>query len=190
MGLRDMYSAISGLQANSTWLDVIGNNISNTNTTAYKSSSVHFASSFSQTLSGGTADNSNASLGGVNPNQVGLGTRVQSISTNWTEGAIQNTGISTDVAINGNGFLISKSGINTYLTRAGNLGFDSTGNLTDANGGLIQGFTAALTYTKTTIDTAFDANSPAALQITSGSLVLDNSNTGAIGNININPNMT
>ena len=57
MGLRDMFSAISGLQANSTWLDVIGNNISNTNTVAYKASRVEFANQFSQTLFGGTGDN-------------------------------------------------------------------------------------------------------------------------------------
>src|SRR5258708_3836984 len=147
MGLRDMFSAISGLQANSTWLDVIGNNISNTNTVAYKASRVEFADQISQTLFGGTGDNTGSNLGGVNPEQVGLGTRVASITTLFTEGTIQQTGRSTDVAIQGNGFLIAKSGTQTLYTRAGNLNFDSQGNLVDQNGGLIQGFNASIKFT-------------------------------------------
>src|SRR5581483_480864 len=147
MGLRDMFSAISGLQANSTWLDVIGNNISNSNTVAYKASRVEFSDQFSQTLFGGTGGNQSAGLGGVDPEQIGLGTRVASITTLFTEGALQNTGISTDVAIVGSGFLVAKSGSSTLLTRAGNLTFDSNGNLTDQNGGLIQGLTATVQYT-------------------------------------------
>lgn len=147
MGLRDMFSAISGLQANSTWLDVIGNNISNSNTVAYKASRVEFADQFSQTLFGGTGGNQSSGLGGVNPEQIGLGTRVASITTLFTEGALQNTGRSTDIAIVGSGFLVSKSGTSTNLTRAGNLGFDSNGNLVDQNGGLIQGLSATIQYT-------------------------------------------
>ena len=124
-----MYSAISGLQASSTWLDVIGNNISNVNTVAYKASRVEFADQFSQTLDGATGDNPNIGTGGTDPEQVGLGTRVASIQTIFSEGTLQNTGISTDIAIVGNGFLVSKSGDLTLLTRAGNLTFDSNGNL-------------------------------------------------------------
>jgi flagellar hook protein FlgE len=185
-----MYSAISGLEANSTWLDVIGNNISNSNTTAYKSSSVSFATSFSETLSSGSGDNSGSELGGVNPEQVGSGTRVQAITANWTEGTIQSTGVNTDVAINGNGFLLSKSGSNTYLTRAGNLSFDSTGNLVDANGGLIQGYTAAMQQTTTEIETAANPVTGKVLNITKSAYVLNDLDTSAISNININPNMT
>jgi len=117
MGLRDMFSAISGLQANSTWLDVIGNNIANVNTVAYKASRVEFANQFSQTLFGGTGDNPGSGLGGVDPEQVGLGTRVASIQTLFTEGTLQNTGISTDIAIVGNGYLVSKSGDNSLESR-------------------------------------------------------------------------
>jgi len=191
MGLRDMYSAISGLEADSTWLDVIGNNIANSNTTAYKASSVSFADSFSQTLASGSGDDSNSELGGVDPQQVGSGTRVQAITANWTEGTISSTGVATDVAINGNGFLITKQGSDTYLTRAGNLTFDSTGNLVDANGGLIQGYTAAIQQTITTIDTAADnVTGGVALNITKSAYVLNNLDTSAISNININPNMT
>jgi flagellar hook protein FlgE len=191
MGLRDMYSAISGMEANSTWLDVIGNNISNSNTTAYKSSAVSFSDSLSQTLSTGNGDESADELGGVDPTQVGTGTRVQAITANWTEGTIQATGIATDVAINGNGFLISKSGDSTFLTRAGNLTFDSTGNLVDANGGLIQGYTAAIQQTTTTIESlAGNVTGGTLLNITKSAYVLNDLDTSAIGNININPNIT
>ncbi len=189
MGLRDMYSAISGLQANSTWLDVIGNNISNTNTVAYKASRVEFSDQFSQTLYGGTGDNPSSNLGGVNPEQVGLGTRVASIQTLFTEGTLQNTGISTDIAIVGNGFLVSKSGDQSLLTRAGNLTFDSKGNLVDQNGGLIQGFTATTVYTQNTIDTAADSGTNN-LIITTAKLTLNNTDPSAATDINIPATLT
>jgi flagellar hook protein FlgE len=188
MGLRDMFSAISGLQANSTWLDVIGNNIANTNTVAYKASRVEFATQFSQTLNAGTGDNTGSNLGGTDPQQIGLGTRVQSIQTIWTEGAIQNTGNATDVAINGNGFLVSKTGDSTYYTRAGNLTFDSNGNLVDSAGGLIQGFTAQIEYTQTTINSTNGNAVAEPLKVTNANLVVDNSNLSAASNIQINPN--
>jgi flagellar hook protein FlgE len=187
-----MYSAISGLQASSTWLDVIGNNISNVNTIAYKASRVEFSDQFSQTLYGGTGDNPSVGEGGVDPEQVGLGTRVASIQTLFTEGTLQNTGISTDIAIVGNGFLVSKSGDQSLLTRAGNLTFDSNGNLVDQNGGLIQGFTAATVFTQNTIDTAVDAANAAGtpLVITSAKLTLTNTDPSAATDINIPATMT
>jgi len=189
MGLRDMFSAISGLQANSTWLDVIGNNIANTNTVAYKASRVEFATQFSQTLNSGTGDNTGSNLGGTDPQQIGLGTRVESIQTLWTEGAIQNTGNATDIAINGTGFLVSKTGDSTLYTRAGNLTFDSNGNLVDASGGLIQGFSAQIEYTQRTInDTNGNAALPEPMKVTDANLVVDNSNLSAASNIQINPN--
>ncbi len=183
MGLRDMYSAISGLEANSTWLDVIGNNISNTNTVAYKASRVEFADALSQTLSSGQGDNTGSNIGGTDPEQVGLGTRVASITTLWTEGTLQSTGLSTDVAINGNGFLLSKNSGQTYLTRAGNLTFDSAGNLVDQNGGLIQGWSASTKYTTTILDSR-GQNGQASV-ITAASLVLNDTDPSQIGNIQI-----
>jgi flagellar hook protein FlgE len=186
MGLRDMFSAISGLQANSTWLDVIGNNISNSNTVAYKASRVEFADQFSQTLYGGSGGNQASGLGGVNPEQIGLGTRVASITTLFTEGALQNTGRSTDIAIVGNGFLVSKSGTATYLTRAGNLGFDSNGNMVDQNGGLIQGLSATVQYTQKILDT----NGGVALNITSAKLGFTSTSAASATNIQIPRDMT
>jgi flagellar hook protein FlgE len=194
MGLRDMYSAISALDGDSTWLDVIGNNIANVNTIAYKASRVEFADAISQTLYGGTGDDPAINTGGVDPEQVGLGTRIASITTLFTEGTLQQTGVSTDVAIVGNGFLVSKSGDQTYLTRAGNLTFDSSGNLVDQNGGLIQGFTASIQYTQTTIMTAADngvgAQAGNPLQITAAKLTLNNTDPAAATDINIPATLT
>jgi flagellar hook protein FlgE len=182
-----MFSAISGLQANSTWLDVIGNNIANVNTVAYKASRVEFANQFSQTLFGGTGDNPGSGLGGVDPEQIGLGTRVASIQTLFTEGTLQNTGISTDIAIVGNGYLVSKSGDNTYLTRAGNLTFDSSGNLVDQNGGLVQGLTASIQYETKDIGLAqAGAANPGGANLSITSAKLGFTTTSAAGATNIN----
>jgi len=189
MGSSALNSAISGLQADSTWLDVIGNNISNTNTIAYKSSSVSFANQFNQTLSGGEGDDISSKLGGVDPVSMGTGTRIQSIQTDFSAGVIQQTGVSTDLAIQGNGFLVTKTGSNTYLTQAGNLIFDSQGYLVDSTGSLVQGYTATTQYTTQVINSVLNGPNVTPLDTTTASLVLDNSNPSAIGNIQINPNM-
>ena len=184
MGLRAMFDSISGLQSHNTWLDVIGNNISNVNTVAYKSSRVEFADQFSQTLFGGVGDNAAGNLGGVDPLQVGLGTRVASIETLFAQGPTLNTGNATDISIQGDGFLVAKNGSSTYLTRAGNLSFDSAGNLVDQNGGFIQGFNATLRYAQKQI-----ASGPN-LFITDASLKLDNTNPAAMTNIHIARDLT
>jgi flagellar hook protein FlgE len=195
MASSALYSAISGLQSDSTWLDVIGNNISNSNTTGYKSSSVSFADQFNQSLFNGSGDNALSEMGGVDPRSLGTGTRVQSIQANFAQGSTQATGVSTDISIQGNGFLVAKSGSGTYLTRAGNLNFDSNGNLVDGNGGLIQGYNASLQYTRTTINSFSNLGSPFAppsvpAVITNASYQLNTSDTANITNIQINPDMT
>lgn len=171
-------------------MDVIGNNISNTNTIGFKSSSVSFASQFSQALSSGSGDNASSELGGVNPELVGSGTRVQAIQTDFSAGVIQQTGVTTDLAINGNGFLVAKSGASTFLTRAGNLAFDSQGFLVDSTGALVQGYTASTTYTTQIINSVLNGPNVTNLNTTTASLTLNNLNPSAIGNIQINPNMT
>ena len=188
MGLRSMFSGISGLQSTSTWLDVIGNNVSNVNTVAYKASRVTFSDAISQTLSSGSGPSAGSNLGGVNGNQIGLGTRVQSIQTLFTAGPTLQTGNATDIALQGDGFLVAKSGSNSYLTRAGNLTFDGSGNLVDANGSLIQGFTANTTYTTRTIEQ--EGVGGPILNVTDASLSLNTANTAAIGNIQIKSDMT
>jgi flagellar hook protein FlgE len=183
-----MYSAISGLQGDSTWLDVIGNNISNVSTTAYKASRLEFSNQISNNLATGEGDDPAEGLGGTNPEQVGLGVKVASIDTLFTEGQIQQTGITTDIAIVGNGFLTVKSDNQSYLTRAGNLDFDSNGNLVDQNGGLVQGYTAAIQYSQTTVNLG-GAGGAGALIVNSANLVLNDNDPQNISNIQIKPNM-
>ena len=100
--MRSLYSGVSGLQNHQTRMDVIGNNISNVNTNGFKRGRVNFQDMISQQLSG--AAKPTDELGGVNPKEVGLGMTVASIDNVFTQGNLQSTGISTDLAIQGNGF--------------------------------------------------------------------------------------
>ncbi|QQE80811.1 flagellar hook-basal body complex protein [Alicyclobacillus sp. SO9] len=142
--LRSMYSAISGMNAFQTQLDVIGNNIANVNTTGYKTARTDFADVLSQTQSAGSAPALNPGSntyvsGGTNPNQVGLGVKVSATQTLFTQGADQSTGVPTDLAINGGGlFTVSRAG-QTYYTRAGDFSVDKSGNLVLPNGAIAQG---------------------------------------------------
>ena len=124
-------SAISGLQASQQWLDVISNNVANSQTVAYKSGRVSFADLVNEGLRSASGPSSTSNLGGIDPEQLGLGVGVSTIQTLMTQGAVQVTGQATDVAIQGSGFLTVKSGDQTLYTRAGNLTFDSAGNLGD-----------------------------------------------------------
>jgi len=140
-----MFAAVSGIRANQTRLNVISNNIANVNTTGFKSSSADFATVFSSTISGGTG--SNGSLGGTNPIQVGNGSLLADINTNFSQGGTQYTGRSTDMMINGNGFFAVEhinpnNGSNSsdyYLTRAGNFSLDDKGNLVTSSGNRVRG---------------------------------------------------
>ncbi|WP_073707570.1 flagellar hook protein FlgE [Glutamicibacter sp. 0426] len=138
--LRSLYSGISGLRAHQTMLDATGNNISNVNTTGFKSSSVQFQDTLSQLTQGATGPA--ADRGGANPAQVGLGVQVAGISTNFAQGSSQNTGRSTDMMISGDGFFVTRNGNATELTRAGAFGLDANGRLTSPDGGLVQGWMA------------------------------------------------
>ncbi len=139
--MRSLYAGVSGLQNHQTRMDVIGNNISNVNTTGFKRGRVDFQDMISQQLSG--ASRPNEEVGGVNPKEVGLGMSVAAIDTVFTQGNLQTTGISTDIAIQGNGFFVLKDGEQTYYTRAGVFGVDSNGTLVNpANGLRVQGWMA------------------------------------------------
>ncbi len=146
--MRSMFSAISGLRAHQTMMDVVGDNIANVNTVGFKSSRVVFENTLTQLMRGGsqpgTRDAGNLSQpgGGINPMQIGLGVRVASIDMTDTQGALQSTGRPTDVAISGAGFLAVRQGTDTLYTRAGSLGFDARGNLTDPTGMIVQGWQA------------------------------------------------
>ena len=139
--MRSLYSGVSGLQNHQTRMDVIGNNISNVNTTGFKRGRVNFQDMISQQLQG--AAKPTEEKGGVNPKEVGLGMTVAAIDTVFTQGNLQSTGISTDIAIQGNGFFIEKNGENSLYTRAGAFGVDKDGTLVNpANGFKVQGWMA------------------------------------------------
>jgi flagellar hook protein FlgE len=141
--LRSMYSAISGMQGFAAKLDVIGNNIANVNTVGFKSSRVDFSDVLSQTISGGSKPT--GTMGGTNPQQIGLGVKVAAIDTLFTQGANQSTGVNTDVMVNGSGlFVVTPDGGTTkYYTRAGNFTIDSQTNLVLPNGMVAMGVTPA-----------------------------------------------
>src|SRR3954469_12974184 len=138
--LRSLYSGISGLRANQTMMDVVGNNIANVNTTGFKASNTVFQDTLSQLIQGSSAPSN--FRGGTNPAQIGLGVRVAAITTNFNPGAAQSTGRSADVMIQGDGFFVEKlNGQNVY-TRNGALNFDALGRLVGPDGGIVQGWMA------------------------------------------------
>ena len=141
--LRSMFSAISGLRAHQTKMDVVGNNIANVNTVGYKSQTTVFEDTLSQLLRNGSAPT--ADTAGTNPAQVGLGVKVGSVTTNFSQGSTQNTGRATDFMISGDGFFTTKSGSEDLYTRAGSFDFDGVGNLVTPDGAVLQGWTADAT---------------------------------------------
>ncbi len=124
---------LSGLNAFSQDLSVIANNLANLNTVGFKSDVTNFQDLFYQQIS---------TNGAGDPVQVGVGTEISAISANFTQGSIESTGVPTDIAVQGGGFLtLIKGGLQEY-TRAGNLSVAANGNLVTADGGLVQGFEA------------------------------------------------
>jgi flagellar hook protein FlgE len=138
--LRSLFSGVSGMDANQEWIDTIGNDISNINTTGYKSNEVQFEDLLGQTQAGATAPTSTA--GGVDPTQVGLGVKVAGVEANFTQGTSEQTGNPLDLSIQGNGFFIAQASNQTLYTQAGSLDLDGNGNLVTPNGYLIQGWPA------------------------------------------------
>jgi flagellar hook protein FlgE len=125
---------ISGLNADSTALNTIANNLSNMNTTGYKEQTTEFSNLFSQTV--GTS-------GSGDDIQVGSGVQVAANSTDFTGGTITSTGISTDNAISGDGFFVLDGGSGTQLlTRDGNFQISSTGQLESTGGQSVMGYSA------------------------------------------------
>ena len=138
--MRSLYSGVSGLKNHQTRMDVVGNNISNVNTTGFKSSRVTFSDTLSQTLSGASAPTENR--GGTNPKQIGLGSATSAIDTLFTDGSVQSTGVNTDLCLSGNGLFIVKDGDLSYYTRNGNFKFDKQGYYVNSDGLKVQGWSA------------------------------------------------
>jgi len=139
---KSLYSGVSGLGANLTNLDVIGNNIANSNTTGFKSGRVTFNEMLTQSIKSASRPVAGG-LGGTNPQQVGLGTMVGSIDTNFSQGNFQTTGKKTDLAIQGPGFFVLSDGTSRVYTRAGIFGLDSENVLVNPSTGYrVQGIMA------------------------------------------------
>lgn len=137
---RSLFSAVSGLRNNQTAMDVIGNNIANVNTTAFKSSQANFTESFSQVLSG--ASRPTTTNGGVNGINVGLGSQLSSIDSAFTQGNLEATGVPTNLAIQGSSLFVVSNNSQTMYTRDGNFKWDSDGKLVASNGAIVQGLMA------------------------------------------------
>jgi flagellar hook protein FlgE len=135
--------ALTGLQANSIALSTIGNDLANLNTTAFKNQTVNFADLFYQNV-GNSGSNA--------PLQVGIGTRVSSIDTDYSQGSLATTGNATDMALNGSGFFVVDQAGSNELTRAGNFQLSSSGDLTTSDGNGVQGYPA--------VNGAVDLNAP------------------------------
>lgn len=161
--IRSLRTGVSGLKSSQIRMDVVGNNISNVNTIAFKRSRAAFNEVLGQQLlgvgrtAGGT---------GINPSFVGLGVATGSIDQNWSQGALENTNIATDLALNGDGFFIAKANDRLLLTRAGNFTFNRYGELVTANGLNIQGWAfdsngALMTGPPTNVKIDLNAQAPA-----------------------------
>lgn len=122
-------AGVTGLQAHQTMLDVAGNNLANVNTTGFKSSRANFSEVLGETLQ--QASQPTDLIGGTNPQQMGAGVGVSSISRDTGQGSIVNTGNPLDIAIEGSGYFVASNGEGTLYTRAGAFSVDETGYLVD-----------------------------------------------------------
>jgi flagellar hook protein FlgE len=140
--LRSLYAGVSGLSSNLVELDVVGNNIANSNTIGFKYGRVTFSEMLTQTIRSASRPVSGG-LGGTNPQQIGLGTQVGSIDTIFNQGNFQTTGVKTDLALQGSGFFVLSDGMANHYTRAGIFGLDSESYMVNPSTGLrVQGVMA------------------------------------------------
>ncbi len=172
--LRCMYSGISGMKVNQAKLDVIGNNIANVGTTAFKSSSARFKDMLYQ--NSGESTSPTSTKGGTNAKQVGLGAQLASINKMMGQGNALSTGRSLDVCVDGDGYIMLAKGPitgaitvdsnnapsggtmqETLYTRDGNLTLDKDGNLLNADGYRVMGYYATGAITANTTTGALDA---------------------------------
>jgi flagellar hook protein FlgE len=142
--MRSLFSGVSGMRSNQMMMDVVGDNIANVNTSGYKASRVVFQDTLSQLLTSGSAGNG-SNIGSTNPAQVGLGVHVNAVDAIQTQGAIQNTGRATDLAIQGSGSFVMLSGTDTTYTRAGSFSLDASNHIVDPSGAMLQGWPADAT---------------------------------------------
>jgi len=180
--LQAMFAGVSGLQSQQTKMNIIGNNIANLNTVGFKTQVVTFEDQLSQTLQ--AASGPSDSSGGTNPTQIGLGVQVGSVNTIESQGNLQTTGKSTDMAIQGNGyFVVTANGKDELYTRDGTFDLDSTGAIVNpATGTRLLGYQADKFGI---IDTSAPITPASTLQIPIGSLTdaKQTDNVGTTGNL-------
>lgn len=140
MGLTSaLYTGLTGLNSNQFRIDVIGDNIANINTVAFKGGRATFQTQFAQTISAGSAPGQGE--GGTNPMQIGLGSVLGSIQRTFTPGSIETTGVATDLAMDGNGFFILRKADNEQAyTRDGSFTLSASNDLISADGFRVQGY--------------------------------------------------
>jgi flagellar hook protein FlgE len=140
MGLTSaLYTGLSGLNSSQFRLDVIGDNIANINTTAFKGSRTLFQTQFARTISAGTKPSDGQ--GGTNPSQVGLGAQIGSVQRSFTPGSVETTGVPSDLAIEGEGFFILRSPENEGIyTRDGAFSLSADNRLISQDGFFLQGY--------------------------------------------------
>lgn len=136
--INSLFAGVSGIRNHQSMLDVIGNNIANVNSIGYKGSRVTFSDTFNQFVRFGT--NPTDTAGGTNTFQVGLGMKLNSVDRNWNQGTFERTGITTDLALQGDGLFVLKKNGETFYSRAGAFIFDANGQLVNPqNGAIVQG---------------------------------------------------
>jgi len=143
MATRSMIAAVSAIAAEQAYLQETGSNIANSGTVGYKQGEVQFADLLSQQIAGATAPTTGSA--GVNPVAIGSGVRVASVSTDLAEGTLETTGIQTDVAITGGGYLVVEQGGQQLYTRDGALSVDANGDLSTLSGAKVLGWQASPT---------------------------------------------
>src|SRR5688572_25610193 len=121
--MRSLLSAVSGMRNHQVRMDVIGNNVANVNTTAYKAGRATFKESFSQLVQSASAPN--GTLGGINAKQVGTGVELGSVDNVFTQGNFDATGVKTDMMVQGSAFFVVAQGTQQLYTRAGNFQLDA-----------------------------------------------------------------
>lgn len=143
MAFDSLYTGISGLDAYQSWIDMISNNIANTGTVGFKAQRMTFADQFYEQI--GSATGPTQTNGGTNPEDQGLGVKVNTIDTEFGQGGLENTGINTDLALDGNGFFIlgNTDGSDPVYTRDGDFSTNSNGLFYDpASGQAVLGYMA------------------------------------------------
>ena len=133
---NSLLTGISGLRGHQKMLEVVGNNLANLNTTAYKTSRTLF-SDLMYEVQRGTSSSSSGLLGSVNSVQIGTGSRLSQVDLNFAQGNLESTGNDMDLAMDGGGFFVASSGERTYFTRAGAFSLDESGYLSDPSTGYL-----------------------------------------------------